>query len=88
MVQLEDVAVKCPKELNDIRKAVVGIVKDIKAKKDLVSIAGGNLQALSDAIAGLEQLDDELKEALPEAVACLGVMAGEIVGALAKPKEA
>jgi len=87
MTQLEEVVVKCPKELNDIRNAIVAIVEDVKSGKDLVVIAGENLQGLSDAISGLEKVPNELKDALAESVSCLGVMAGEIVGILAKPKQ-
>ena len=87
MVQLEDVSVKCPKELNDVRKAIVGIVEDVKAGKDLVLIAGENLQALSDAIAGLEKIPGEVKDALPESVSRMGLMAGELVGILAGPRQ-
>jgi len=87
MVQLEDVSVKCPKEVNDVRKAVVGIVSDIKAGKSLVEIAGGNLKALSDAIEGVEKIGDEVREAPAETVACLGLLAGELVGVLVAPKK-
>lgn len=86
MADLIEVAVKCPKELNDVRTAIVGIVADVKAGKDLVVIAGENLQALSDAIAGIDAVPNELKDNLPESVACLGVLASELVDVLATPK--
>ena len=85
MAQLVDESVKCPKELNDVRKAIVGIIEDIKDGKDLMLIAGENLQALSEAVSGLEQIDDELADNLQESVNCLGLMTGEIIGILAKP---
>ena len=86
MADTVEVTVNCPKELNDVRTAIIGIVTDIKAGKALVVIAGENLQALSDAIAGIDAIPDELKENLPESVACLGVLASELVSVLAKPK--
>lgn len=88
MVQLVDESIKCPKELNDVRKALVGIVEDVKAKKDLVVIAGENLQALSDAIAGLEKVGEEFKDALPESLLCLGLLTSEVAGILLKKEEA
>jgi len=87
MVQLVEERVKCPKEINEIRVALVALVEDIKAGKDLVLIAGENLQSISSAIAGLDQIDDEIRETLPESVQCLGLMAGEIIGLLMKKDE-
>lgn len=88
MVELIEESVKCPKEVNDIRRAIVEVVRDIKDGKDLLVVAGENLQLLSEAIAGLENIDDELTQAAPESITCLSLMAGEILSIVTKKADA
>lgn len=86
-VVLIDETVKVPKELNEVRTALVGLIADIKAGKDIATIATENLGALVAAVGGADQLDDEVKEALKESITCIALMGSDIVGMLAKKAE-
>lgn len=81
-VQLVDVTVKAPKELNDARVLLVSLIADLKAKKPLEQIAAGNLLKLSEAVAGMDNVPAEFKEELRKSLAVCGLMGGEIAGAL------
>lgn len=81
-VQLVSVTVQVPKELNDVRLALVSLLSDLKAKKDMTSIIGGNLKLLSDAIDNINQLDDEFRGKLKESLTGCGLTVGEVMGAL------
>lgn len=81
-VELIKEEVECPKELNDVRKAVVAVVEDVKAGKDVGEIATGNLQLLADAISGLDKIPDEISEDLSNSVKCLGLLGGDLAGIL------
>lgn len=56
------VPVECPKELLEIVQCLVGIVDDIKQKKEIGVIVAENLQALIKAIDGSDKLTVEIKE--------------------------
>lgn len=72
------------KESNEVFKCLAGLVEDIKAKKDISSIAAENLPALLQAVQGFEMLDNELQDAQFDETAGLGL--GRISKALrAKP---
>lgn len=82
------VEVEVPKELNDVRVAVVSVVADIKAGKPLLEVAGGNLQKLNDAISGADKIPDELKAELAGSIALAGLMGGEVLAELLKKSPA
>lgn len=50
------------KELSEIVDLVAAIIVDIKAKKDIATIAAENLPALMVAVQGFDQLVPEAKE--------------------------
>lgn len=79
---LVPVTVQVPKELNDVRVALVELIKDVKAKKDVGLIAAENLSLLLQAIAGADQIPDEVKSELQKSTVAMGLMGGEIVGAI------
>lgn len=81
-VQLVDVNIKAPKELNDVRLAVVSIIEDVKAKKSIAEIAAGNLTKLVAAVEGADQIDEAFKEESKRSAALAGLMGGEIIGAV------
>ena len=62
-MELVDVALKVPKEMNDIKVALIGLVEDIKAKKGVAAIVAENIPALMSAIEGFDQLGEEAKSA-------------------------
>lgn len=49
------------KDSKEIVDAIFELIKDIKEKKDVASIAAENLPGLMSAITGYENLDDEMK---------------------------
>lgn len=62
-VQHVEQVVKLPKEMQDVRVLVVELVKDIKAKKSPMEIAGENLPLLIAAAEGMDKLGAEAKDA-------------------------
>lgn len=56
------VAVECPKELLEVVQALVAIVEDIKAKKEIGVIVAENLPLLIKAIDGSDKIGAEIKE--------------------------
>ena len=87
MITLVDEIVKVPKELNEVRKALVAVIGDIKQGKDVAEIAAGNFNLLVAAVGGIDQLDDEVKAELAASVAAAGLLTADIIGVLV-PKPA
>lgn len=85
VVQLVDVQIKAPKELNDVRVALVGLIEDLKAKKSLEQIAAGNLFKLSEAVGGIDKIPAEFQEELAKSMAVTGLLGGQVAGALLAP---
>lgn len=81
-MELVDVSYKAPKELNDVRVALVAVIEDLKAGKDLLTVGAENLALLSTAVAGVGNLPAEVKAELKESSECIGHMVGEIAGVL------
>lgn len=84
--ELVPLTLQVPKELNDVRVALVGIVDDIKAGKTAGEIAGENLPALFAAIDNAGKIPEEAKEKIRESCALGGLMGGELLGVLLAPK--
>lgn len=61
-IELVKEEIQVPKEMQDVRKFLVGLVEDIKAKKDVSLIAAENLPTLMIAIEGFSQLGEEAKD--------------------------
>ena len=79
---IETRQVQVAKELDDLGVLLVGLVKDLKAKKPLAELASSNLPALINAMSGIDQVDDELKNNKDVAYATLGSRVGELTAAL------
>lgn len=62
-MELVKVEVEVPKEMLDVKNFLVGLVKDIKAKKSIVEISAGSLPALMTAFDGFDKLSEEAKAA-------------------------
>lgn len=79
--------VLCPKELHEVKVAIVELLKDVMAKKEMNLIIGENLPLLMQAFQGFEVMGDEVKSDHAPMVAAL--LAGEIAQVLlAKKPEA
>lgn len=79
-VNLVDKQLKVGKETAEVGDFLAELIKDIKAKKDIATIASENLQNLYQAVEGYEKLDDEAKhESRSET---LGYILGQIGEAL------
>lgn len=72
-VQLVKKEVEVTKEANEVFVALVELIKDIKAKKDITTIMAENITVLFAAVEGFEQLDDEIKHHAFYKTAGLGV---------------
>lgn len=57
-----DVVLAVGKESKEVLDCITGILADVKAKKSVAEIAGGNLTKLFAAIEGFEKVDDEFKD--------------------------
>ena len=74
--------VKMPKELSEIKKALVELVADIAAKKELAVIVSENLPLLIQAVEGFEKMGEEIKA--PEAANVAALLGAEVFQALKK----
>lgn len=74
--------VKLPKELSEVKKALVELVADIAAKKELAVIVGENLPLLMQAIEGFDKMGEEIKA--PEAANVAALLGAEIFQSLKK----
>lgn len=78
--------VELPKEISEVAKFLVEVIKDVKAKKDITTIIGENLTHLMAAIDGFDKLGDEIKQ--KHAYTAIALMVTDIVGILLeKPLE-
>lgn len=69
-----------PKEIMEVVQAIVGIVADIKAKKELPVLAAENLPALLKAFEGADQIPAEIKDA--HAVNAAMYLASQLIAVL------
>lgn len=70
------------KEVDDVAVLLVSIVKDVRAGKSAPEIGAGNLTKLMDAIAGIDQMDDEAKANRAALISTIGYRMGELVDAV------
>ena len=74
--------VKLPKELSEVKKALVELVADIAAKKEISILIAENLPLLMQAIEGFDKMGEEIKT--PEAANVAALLGAEIFQALKK----
>lgn len=70
------------KEVDEVLALMVGLVKDVKAKKPLAEIAAGQLVPLMSALEGIDKLDDEIKENRAAVMATVGAKMGDLLDAI------
>jgi len=84
--------VEVPKELNEVRKALVKVIQVSKEAlkdgfqpgQDLPTIAISSYQDLILALQGFNEIPAEVKTDLGSSVKCIGLMAGDLVEVLVK----
>lgn len=81
-VVLVPVTYQAPKELNEVRIALVELIRDIKAGKDVGTLVAENLATLMTAVGGIDKLPEEFKTQLRASLETTGHMGGEITGVL------
>ena len=81
MATLVDVTFQAPKELNDVRVALVELVQLLKDKKDLTAILG-KLSLFMAAVDGLAAIPQEFKEELKKSLESAGYFGGQLMGVL------
>lgn len=74
--------VEYAKEVDDVAVALVHIVSEIKAKKGIGELVGGALPKLIDAVGGIDQAGDEVKEHRKVALQTIGYRTGELTDAI------
>jgi len=79
---IEKKEIEYAKEMDDLGHALVELVRDIKAKKDIAQIAGENIPTIMDALAGIDKVDDELKANRTVAIQTIGRHLGGLVDAV------
>ncbi len=67
------------KELDDVLALVVHIVQEAKAGKPASEIASGAVAKLIDALAGLDQLDDEFSANRAAVMSTVALRLGDVV---------
>lgn len=77
-----DISFKAPKELADVRAALMGVIKGIQDKKNILVVAAENLVALQQALTGLEKVGGDFQADLKASAELAGFMGGELIGVL------
>lgn len=85
-VEMLEVKMSVPKELNDLRVALVELVRDIKAGKDLATLSAENLGNVMSAVGGIEKVPDAVREELGKSMALGGLFAGELLSVFVAEK--
>jgi hypothetical protein len=80
MVDLVSREVKVPKNVDEVRMLIVGLVEDIKAKKELQALIAENLQPLLAAVEGIEKMGEEVSS--PEFYNSLALLGGDVARVL------
>ncbi len=73
-----DLVVKASKETHDVGVLIKKLVLALKAKKPLVQVAAEELKSLSDAVSGIDELDDEAKADLVASISAIYVPISEM----------
>ena len=89
-IALLDETVQVPKELNDVRVAIVKIVESSKkacedgfqAGQDIPAVVMASYQSLVLAIDGISKVKYEAKHAMGESIVCASLMGTDILKAL------
>lgn len=85
-VAMVDVQTKVPKELNDVRLALVKVVSLLAVGQNPFGVMLQALNELNVAVDGFKAIPQEAKEQLGRSVACVGLIGADIVDALKPPQ--
>ncbi len=78
---IEKREVEIAKEVDDVAKLLVDLVKDIKDGKDVAAITSENLPGLIAAIDGVNQVSAEIASNRKAVLSTVGARAGELADA-------
>jgi hypothetical protein len=78
--------IQVPRNVDEIRVLIVGLLEDIVQKKELQALIAENLQPLLAAIEGIDKLSEEAKSKEVYNVAAL--LAADVIRVLTAPKPA
>ncbi len=79
-IELVELTVKVPKEMQEISACLQKLVADIKAKKGITLIAAETLPGLVVAVEGYDKISDEVKS--DEGVDCIALLGSGVYKAL------
>lgn len=83
-VNLVSVNVQVPKELNDVKIALVTVLGHIAQGDAAFQAVLSSLGQLNEAVNNWQQIPIEVKEALGASVACAGLIGAGVIDALVK----
>jgi len=81
-----EVKVQIAKETNDIFVAMIKLLKDMKAGKNILEILTGSFKELSDAVEGADDIDNEIAENIEAVMKTLGLGLGSLGGVMLAKK--
>ena len=81
MATLVDVTFQAPKELNDVRVALIDLVQLLKDKKGLADILA-KLGEFTAAVEGIQNVPQDFKDELKKSFETTGYFGGQLVGVL------
>lgn len=70
------------KEIDDVAVLLVSVLRDVKAGKTAAEIANGAITKLIEALAGVDQMDDEVKGNRVVALQTIGYRMGDLADAI------
>lgn len=79
------IELQVPKELNDVRVALVQLVKDVRAGHSVAQILA-NLGIFLEAVNGIAQIPEEIKTELQGSLEVGALFASDVIGALLTPQ--
>jgi hypothetical protein len=79
------IELQVPKELNDVRVALVQLVKDVRAGHSVAQILA-NLGVFLEAVNGISEIPDEVKNELQGSLEVGALFASDVIGALLTPQ--
>ncbi len=83
---LVTVSYQAPKEANDVRVAIIGLLEKLKGGVPPIEAIIAELTALSAAVNQADQIPEEFKQYWKQSCELSGHLGGSIIGTLFSPK--
>ena len=81
-VELVQLPVDVPKELNDVRVAIAKLIANLANGQNVFGAVVSSLNELNEAVSNAKQIPVELREKMGESVACAGLIGRDVIKAL------